>query len=152
MSTFDYIMHVGICVADLDRAIRFYRDGLGFKEAGGLEISGEPTATMLELESDMELHAVYLERDGFRIELLPYPTPGTVGETNPRPMNQLGLTHFAVRVGDLDEAIAQVERYGGAAVAGTRIQNEEFGSELLYVTDPDGVRLELVQVAVDPTR
>ena len=146
MSTFDYIMHAGICVANLDRAIRFYRDGLGFKEAGGLEISGEPTATMLELGSNMELHAVYLERDGFRIELLHYPTPGTVGEAPPR------LTHFAVRVADLDEAIAQVERYGGAAVEGTRIQNEEFGSELLYVTDPDGVRLELVQVAVDPTR
>ena len=152
MSTFDYIMHVGICVADLDRAIRFYRDGLGLKEAGGLEISGEPTATMLELESDMELHAVYLERDGFRIELLHYPTPGTVGEAKPRLMNQLGLTHFAVRVADLDEAIAQIERYGGSTVEGTRIQNEEFGSELLYVTDPNGVRLELVQVAVDPTR
>ena len=26
----EYVMHVGICVRDLPRSIRFYRDGLGF--------------------------------------------------------------------------------------------------------------------------
>ena len=60
--TVQYTMHVGICVRDLDRSIRFYRDGLGFEEAGGLEISGEPTTALMELP-DVELRAVYLERD-----------------------------------------------------------------------------------------
>lgn len=152
MSLFDYVMHVGLCVADLERSRRFYRDGLGFAEAGGLEVAGEPTATMLGLEGDLELHAVYLERDGFRIELLHYPRPGHVGPAEARPMNQLGLTHFAIRVADLDQAIAEIERHGGALIEGTRIRNDEYGSDLCYVTDPDGVRLELVQVEVDPTR
>ena len=152
MSGVKYMMHVGICVSDLERSIRFYRDGLGFSEGGELTVEGEPTATMLELPSDMHLDAVYLDREGFRIELLSYPRPGTVGEAKARPMNQLGLTHFAFRVDDLDAAIARVEAHGGALVAGSRIQNEVFGSDLCYVTDPDGVRLELVQVANDPTR
>ena len=147
-----YVMHVGICVADLDRAIRFYRDGLGFEEAGGLTVEGEPTATMLDLPSDMHLDAVYLDRDGFRIELLSYPRPGTVGEARARPMNQLGLTHFAFRVDDLDAAIDRVTSLGGALVEGSRVRNDEYGSDLCYVTDPDGVRLELVQVEEDPTR
>ncbi|MCR9093837.1 MAG: VOC family protein [bacterium] len=147
-----YMMHIGICVADLERSIRFYRDGLGFRESGDLTVAGEPTATMLDLPSDMHLDAVYLDREGFRIELLSYPRPGTVGEAKARPMNQLGLTHFAFRVDDLDAAIARVEAHGGALIEGSRIQNEEFGSDLCYVTDPDGVRLELVQVESDPTR
>lgn len=147
-----YMMHVGVCVADLARSIRFYRDGLGFSEAGELTVEGEPTATMLALPPDLHLDAVYLDREGFRIELLSYPRPGTVGEAAARPMNALGLTHFALRVDDLDATIARLEELGGAMVEGSRIQNEAFGSELCFMTDPDGVRLELVQVAEDPTR
>ncbi len=146
-----YVMHVGICVRDLARSIRFYRDGLGFEEAGRLEIEGEPTATMLGL-SDLHLQAVYLERDGYRIELLHYPRPGTVGDATARPMNQPGLTHFAIRVHDLDQTIARLEHLDGVALKQTRVTNPDYGSELLYVTDPDGTRLELIQVEQDPTR
>ena len=96
-----YVMHVGICVRDLERSVRFYRDGLGFADGGGLEVEGEPTATMLGIPG-LVLHAVYLERDGFRIEVRHYPSPGTVGSAEPRPMNQPGLTHFALRVEDLE--------------------------------------------------
>ncbi len=147
-----YMMHIGICVADLARSIRFYRDGLGFSEGPELTVEGEPTATMLDLPSDMRLDAIYLDREGFRIELLSYPKPGVIGEAKARPMNRLGLTHFALRVDDLDAAIERVEAHGGALVEGSRIRNDAFESDLCYVTDPDGVRLELVQVVADPTR
>ena len=146
-----YVMHVGICVENLERSQRFYTEALGFKEAGGLEVAGEPTATMLGLEA-LELHAVYLDREGFRIELLHYPVPGSVGEAVARPMNQLGLTHFALRVDDLEQAVERIVAHGGQVLESTRVHNAEFGSHLVYATDPDGTRLELVQTAVDPTR
>lgn len=147
----EYVMHVGVCVRDLDRSIRFYRDGLGFVEKGTLEIEGEPTATMLEIP-DLELDAVYLERDGFRIELLHYPKQGTVGSASARPMNQPGLTHFAVRVSDLDAAVARLVALGGQVIEKSRVFNEIFDAHLVYVLDPDGTRLELAQVPEDPTR
>ncbi|MBJ22113.1 MAG: VOC family protein [bacterium] len=149
--TIEYLMHVGVCVRDLERSISFYRDGLGFKEAGRLEIDGEPTATMVGIP-DLELRAIYLERDGVRIELLHYPTPGTVGPAEARPMNQPGLTHFAIRVSDLDEAIHKIEAMGGRVLEKTRIFNPVFDAHLVYATDPDGTRLELVQTPKDPTR
>ena len=149
--TVKYIMHVGVCVSDLNRSIRFYRDGLGFEEAGGLEISGEPTATLLEMP-DLELRAVYLERDGLRIELLHYPSPGSVGAAEARPMNQLGLTHMAVRVENLEDAIAKLTALGGTALEHTRVREPEYDAEIIYLTDPDGTRLELIQVTNDPTR
>jgi glyoxylase I family protein len=146
-----YLMHFGVCVRDLERSIRFYRDALGFSEAGRLAIEGEPTATMLGLP-ELELEAIYLDRDGFRIELLHYPRPGTVGPADARPMNQLGLTHMALRVDDLDETIREVEAHGGRLIASSRVHDPTFDAHLAYVTDPDGTRLELVQVPKDPTR
>ncbi len=146
-----YMMHLGICVRDLERSIRFYRDGLGFEEAGGLEIAGEPTATLVELPG-LELRAVYLDRDGMRIELLHYPSLGTVGSAERRPMNQPGLTHLALRVDNLEETIAKLEPLGATLLEHTRIYDEKYDSHIVYMTDPDGTRLEVVQVPNDPTR
>jgi len=149
--TIDYLMHFGICVRDLERSIRFYRDGLGFVEAGHLEIAGEPTATLVELPG-LELHAVYLDRDGMRIELLHYPSPGTVGSADRRPMNQPGLTHLAFRVESLDDAIARLEPLGASVLKHTRVHDDNYDADIIYLTDPDGTRLELVQTQNDPTR
>ena len=149
--TIRYLMHVGICVADLGRALRFYRDGLGFVEAGGLEVSDASTAQLLELPG-VELQAVYLERDGLRIELLHYPRPGTVGSAVARPMNQPGLTHFAIRVDSLDDTIAKLRPLGATVLEHIRVRNEEFDADIIYLTDPDGTRIECVQTPNDPTR
>jgi len=102
--------------------------------------------------AELELRTIYLERDGFRIELLYYPKPGTVGPADARPMNQPGLTHFAVRVSELDETIEKIRSLGGHVLEKTRVFNRDFDSHLVYATDPDGTRLELVQVPNDPTR
>jgi hypothetical protein len=67
-------------------------------------------------------------------------------------MNQPGLTHFAVRVGDRDAMIAKLSALGGALIPPSRIENPDFQARICYVTDPDGTRLELVQVPTDPTR
>lgn len=147
----DYVMHFGICVRDLERSIRFYRDGLGFVEKGRLHIDDAPTAQMMDIP-DLVLDAVYLERDGVRIELLAYPKNGTVGPATARPMNQPGLTHFAVRVTDRDAMITKLAALGGAVIPASRIENPAFQARICYVTDPDGTRLELVQVPTDPTR
>jgi catechol 2,3-dioxygenase-like lactoylglutathione lyase family enzyme len=67
-------------------------------------------------------------------------------------MNQPGLTHLAVRVESLDEAIAKLVPLGATVLEHTRIYDEHFGAEIVYMTDPDGTRLEVVQTPNDPTR
>ena len=103
------LSHLGLCVSDLERSRAFYRDALGFAERGGLEVAGEPAATLLGLP-ELELRAVYLERDGLRLELLHYAAPGALGDGAPRPMNALGMSHLSLRVADLDRAVEAVER------------------------------------------
>ena len=76
------LTHVGLCVADARRSLAFYRDALDFRFARELEVKGEPSDTLLRLR-DVRLRAIYLERDGFCIELLHYASPGHAGDGRP---------------------------------------------------------------------
>lgn len=143
--------HLGLCVADLARAERFYREGLGFREISRIEVAGGASDTLLELEGS-ELEAVYLERDGLRLELLHFRRPGALGAGEARPVNQRGLTHLSFRVEDCDVAARRLAGLGGRVLGHTRIDNPQFRSIAVFVLDPDGARVELVQSPGDPER
>jgi catechol 2,3-dioxygenase-like lactoylglutathione lyase family enzyme len=143
------LTHIGICVSDLERSLRFYRDVLGCKEVGRLEMQGGTADTINEMEG-VEVRAIYLERDGWRLELIEFPKPGWVGPQTPRPMNQLGLTHFSLRVDDLDAVCAQLEAAGGRLLPATRIGGPDRPTHVIMAHDPDGIRLELIQGPGDP--
>lgn len=140
--------HVGICVTDLERSIRFYRDGLGFVQRSALRVQGEPTDTLLRLR-DVDLQAVYLERDGTRIELLQYASPGAIGADAPRAMNQRGLTHLSLRVDSVADTLAALRAVGARELEKTRIDLPEFGAAAVFLADPDGTLIELVQAPGD---
>ncbi len=143
------LSHIGICVSELERAVAFYRDALGFEELSRLQLKGPDVERMLAIEGG-EVQAVYLQRDGTRIELLYYPAAGHQGAAAPAPMNRLGLTHLSLRVSDLAATVADVQRLGGKCLSETRIDNDAWGSRAVFVTDPDGLRIELLQLPGDP--
>jgi len=143
------LSHIGICVSELERSVAFYRDALGFEEISRLQVSGSESARLLQLEGGA-VQAVYLQRDGTRIELLYYPQAGHQGARTPAPMNRLGLTHLSLRVADLDAVVAKVVSLDGACLAATRIDNDAWRSKAVFVTDPDGLRIELLQAPGNP--
>ena len=58
-------------------------------------VAGSGPSFALALPGGMkDLEAVYLERDGWRIELLYYRVPGALGSGDPAAMNARGLTHL----------------------------------------------------------
>ena len=142
--------HVGICVSDLERSIRFYRDLLGFRHVSNLQVAGEPAARLLRLPG-ADLHAAYLERDGTRIELLWYAAPPRREPQPERRMNDLGLTHLSLRVSDLPDLVEELRRQGVRVLDDTRLEFPEFGAAAVMITDPDGQWIELVQAPGDPS-
>jgi glyoxylase I family protein len=140
------LTHLGICVSDLERSLRFYRDALGCKEVGRLEVEGGMADTLNGMQGS-KVRAIYLERDGWRLELMEFPSPGWIG---PRPMNQLGLTHLSLRVADLDAVCARLEAAGGGLLPETRIGRPDAPTRVIMAHDPDGLRLELIQGPGDP--
>jgi len=142
------VSHLGVCVADLDASLRFYRDVLGFRERSRLDASGAMAERLLQL-AEVALHAVYLERDGLRLELLRFASPGTVGAAEARAMNARGLTHLSLRVSDLDDVLARMADAGGRVLEETRVDAPGGAVVAVFVLDPDGTRIELVQAPGD---
>jgi len=140
------VSHIGICVSDLDASLRFYCEGLGFEEVASHEV-GEEFAALMEVDR-VRLRSRMIRRDGVTLELLDFMVPGATGPAERRPMNQLGLTHLSLRVGDVESVAATIESLGGTVVRPTRTTFDFDGTSLdfLYCTDPDGVRIELMDL------
>ncbi len=138
--------HLGICVSDLERSLRFYCEALDFAPAESHAV-GDEFGRLMELDG-VVLRSQFVRRDAMAIELLHFTSPDPIGDGARRPMNQLGLTHLSVRVDDVDAVAAAVETLGGTVVAGTRTTFELSGTSLdfVYCTDPDGVRIELMNI------
>src|SRR5689334_5820729 len=92
--------HVGLCVADRERSRRFYEGLLGVQFWWDIELPDEATARLLQLNGPAGVHATYLLRDGFVLELIDY-SERDVRTGEQRVMDQVGLTHMSLSVSDL---------------------------------------------------
>ena len=128
--------HVGICVTDLERSTKFYEEVLGFRFWWELEAPDEGTSQLLQIPQPVGLHAVYLVRDGFVLELLHYSRAGTE-PFRPRVMNEPGLTHLSLSVGDIQAVLEKVAPHGGQVVEETDMK------AAIIIRDPDGQVIEL---------
>ena len=137
------LTHIGICVSELERSVQFYRDVLGFEEVSRLQMQGAITERLLDIAGG-ELQAVYLKLGGTVIELLYYPAAGHIAV--PRRMSRLGLSHISLTVADPDAVAQAIAHSGGTILEQTRFAHEGV-TRALFVTDPDGMRIELVRSA-----
>jgi catechol 2,3-dioxygenase-like lactoylglutathione lyase family enzyme len=136
--------HVGLCVRSLERSMRFYCDGLGFDPAERYELDSETLPGLeraLEARADVVMVSQMIERDGMRIELLEFSEPRVVGSPSAR-RTQLGFTHLCLYVSDVDAAAERLIEYGALVLDQTRAS---VGTEIVFVMDPDGVRVELMR-------
>jgi lactoylglutathione lyase len=129
--------HVGLCVADRDRSRRFYEGLLGFQFWWELELPDAGTAQLLQLEGPIGVHATYLVRDGFVLELIDY-SKRDVHAGSQRVMDQAGLTHMSLSVSDLAAVLAMVEEFGGSVI------KETVTEQFAMIRDPDGQLIELL--------
>ena len=129
--------HVGLCVADRGRSRRFYEGLLGFEFWWELEPPDDGTDQLLQLAKPIGLHATYLIRDGFVLELLDY-SKRAVHAGPPRVMDHVGLTHLSLAVSDLGGVVAMVDGFGGSVVNGT------VSEQSAMIRDPDGQLIELL--------
>jgi lactoylglutathione lyase len=140
--------HVGLCVADRERSRRFYEGLLGFQFWWELDPPDDRTAKLVQLPEPLGVHATYLVRDGFVLELMDY-SKRKVHAGAERVMDQVGLTHISLSVSDLDAVLAKVAEFGGTVIDATVTKQSAL------IRDPDGQLLELLSdgwLAVLPPR
>lgn len=140
------LSHRGICVSDLEASLRFYQEALGFEpyQDHGI-IEGPDMEKTMEIPG-VRLRAVMLKRpDGPVIELLHFLEPQATGPREKRSTLQYGLVHISFYVDDIDAWAKRIADAGGTVHEHTRAHFEYNDTTLIYCTDPDGVRVELMK-------
>jgi glyoxylase I family protein len=135
--------HIGLCVTDLERSLRFYCDGLGFEKVLSYELDDTMMPGLgqgLEVASPVALTSQFIQLDGLKIELLEYRSPAPSGEPSSS-RGTIGLTHLSFYVDDVDVAAARLVQCGGTIIQSTRVT---LGIEIVFLGDPDGARVELM--------
>jgi catechol 2,3-dioxygenase-like lactoylglutathione lyase family enzyme len=142
------IDHVGITTSDLDRSLRFYVDVLGMRLLHRDTISGADLAALLGLDS-VELDVADLDSgDGRIVELLHYVQPA--GKRIGYGSSDFPTTHIAFTVSDLDAAAERASSAGVEIMSRRSITIHDPGGawdgvRCVYLRDPDGVMVELVE-------
>jgi catechol 2,3-dioxygenase-like lactoylglutathione lyase family enzyme len=138
------IRHTGLVVADLELALSFWRDLLGFKVQKLLEESGPHIDAMMGLKN-AEVKTVKLSSPcGGVLELLNFKSHPDTERWLGKPFST-GFTHIALGVSDLDELFNKLKIFGATFPA--KPQYSPDGSvKVIYCTGPEGVLLELVEV------
>jgi catechol 2,3-dioxygenase-like lactoylglutathione lyase family enzyme len=134
------INHVGNCVTDLDRSIRFYTEVFGFVEERRLQVPDSPSDRLLRVEPPVGLTAVYLRKEQFILELIHFDRPGNP-PARERVMNEPGLTHLSFSVDDVPATAQKAADLGGQVLVDTDV------GAAVFVRDPDGQLLELLPMS-----
>jgi len=137
--------HSGLCVSDLAASLRFYIDGLGFEGAEGYDV-GDEVADTLEVPRGVALRSQMIVKDGTKVELLGWTSPAVHGVPSAT-RNQLGLTHLSFTVEDMPAVEARLVALGATVIESTRthIDMGVATLDLLFLADPDGTRIELME-------
>lgn len=136
--------HLGLCVCDRDAAMRFWCDGLGFEVAEHYDLTDEMLsglADALEVSSPVTVRSQMIRLGDLKIEVLSYENPAVTG-TPSNSRGALGYTHLSFLHPAIDELADHLVAHGGTILKQTR---QNLGVEVVFLTDPDGTRIELMQ-------
>lgn len=126
--------HVGISVPDLEAAIVWYGDVLGFVVETRMEVAQIPA------------RIAWLRRDGFRIELFEVGGAAPLPAERRMPNSDLkthGTKHLAFSVPDLDAFVDELKTRAVDIAMHTRIH----GQPMAFIRDNAGTLIEIVQAS-----
>ncbi|MDO5738508.1 MAG: VOC family protein [Eubacteriales bacterium] len=145
------VMHIGLTVTDLDRSVAFYRDILGLEFQGEIMMSGEATdrlfarqnaaARIAYLNGSKELLAPPIELIQFTDQEIKQDR-GDLFKTS--------VSEICFNCDDIDKVYADLVAKGVDFLSEPQefdFTADGFGkSKAVYLRDPDGIILELMQV------
>lgn len=126
-------LHTGISVYRMDESITWYEKNLGFhvlKDDGIIQ--------------PLRAHVVFLEKDGYQIELFQFETPIPLPEGRLQPNTDLqtvGTKHLAFLTDDMEALKARFTE-NDVDIA---LECQMDGERVMFVRDCNGVLLEFIQ-------
>ena len=130
--------HVGITVADLDRAVEFYVETFDLDLLTEFSVGGDAFAEAVAVD-DASAEFAHLDAGDAVVELVAYDPPGEA--TADPELNRAGATHLGLSVDDVeafhDGLADDVETLSPP-------RTTESGTTILFVRDPEGNLIEVL--------
>lgn len=140
--------HTGFSVANLDRTLKFYGEGLGLEVMNRIHGPKGYHASMTGYpECNLEIAFVAVP-NGPPLEFIQYVEPA--GDPLDMETFRAGNVHIALVVEDIAAALDKLISLGGSPRSEAPISipsGPNKGAQAIYVRDPDGITVELYQLA-----
>ena len=138
--------HTSFTVADMDRAVALFRDGLGFAltSRAGRDPASIQTITGV-FGAAVEIS--YLRRADHTVELIEYTAPEDRKTYDLRPCD-VGFAHIAFDVTDIDAVIAHLAAFDAVPISPPYVNKAggpNAGVRVSYLRTPDRVTIELIE-------
>ncbi len=137
------IRHVGLVVKNLDEAIHFWCEIMGFTILRKMNESGDYLDNMMGLK-DVKVTTVKLKApDGNILELLNFSSHISEDRWNGSP-HSTGFTHIALTVSNIDAMFNKLKETGVTFPSSPQISPDGL-VKVIYAKGPEGILLELVE-------
>ena len=138
------VRHTGIVVRDIEKSTDFYC-ALGFVKDNQAIEEGNFIDTVVGLQNT-KLEWVKLKApDGYLLELLQYHSHPESTEITQQKSNQLGCSHLAFGVINIDVVCEAVKKMGGSMINPPTLTNDK-KVKVAYCHDTEGNLMEIVEV------
>lgn len=144
------VIDMGVVVSDVDAAVKFYTEAIGFKEMSGFKVSaGFAKDAGLTDKKPLSIRVLQLAEgeDATKLKLMQLPSVDSKASDNRFIHSQLGLSYMTIFVQDTNKALERLRKSGVKPIAKGPVELPEplpQGVFLTVVRDPDGNLIELV--------
>ncbi|QKG91921.1 VOC family protein [Halorubrum salinarum] len=132
--------HVGVTVADLDRAVEFYAETFDLDVVAEFAVGGDAFAEAVAVEGAAAAFA-HLDAGDAIVELVEYDPADEAAPGDAPDLNRPGATHLGLTVDD-------VEAFHAGLADGVETlsppRTTESGTTVLFVRDPEGNLIEVL--------
>jgi len=137
------IRHTGIVVRNHEKAVPFY-EGMGFLMLKR-EMEKGPYIDMVVGLKNVKVETAKLKSPcGAVLELLQYHSHPSDKKIRNQQSNDLGCSHIAITVDDIDKCLNYIQECGGSTASALSSPVAD-GVRVAYCHDPEGVLIEVVE-------
>lgn len=138
------VRHVGIVVTNIENSLKFYRDLLGLQIQRTMNESGTYIDNMLGFKNVKVKTVKMSAPNGLTlVELLEFDVP--IGSSIPREVHDIGASHIAFTVSNIDEIYEKLKQSGIQFNASPQLSPDGY-AKVTFCFDPDKTPVELVEV------